>query len=292
MKRATPASILACVLFVAPALGDHHNPASTQPASQPVTQPASQPSTQPNDASLAAFQDVIAIAHGKEAYTKHAALQAEVTVKFGGKTMIQGVMTFDTPLGRSRIESGNGMAMVLDGQDAWVAPADAPIPPGMARFHLLTWPYFAVAPFKLHDPGTTINPIGAEPLDAETILRTAKLTFDAGTGDAPDDWYLLYRDTDTHRLKAMAYIVTYGKNAEDAEKEPHVAIYEAFTDVQGVVLPTRMTIWNWEAGVGKVGEELGSMELSNYRFIELDESMFTKPDGARIDALPTSGNEE
>ena len=182
------------------------------------------------------------------------------------------------------------MVMVLDGQDAWVTPADAPVPPGMARFHLLTWPYFAVAPFKLHDPGTSIEPAGEAPLDADTSLSTAKMTFAAGTGDAPDDWYLLYRDTDTHQLKAMAYIVTYGKSTEDAEKEPHVAIYESFTEAQGVTLPTRMSIYNWEEGVGKVGEELGAMELSNFQFIEPDEDTFTKPQGARLDA-PPSNNE-
>ena len=45
----------------------------------------------------------------------------------------------------------------------------------------------------------------------------------------------------------------------------------------------------WESQAGKVGEMHGQMALANYRFVEDDESTFTKPDDARIDALPTAG---
>lgn len=235
------------------------------------------------------FADLIGKAHGADAYRSHAALRADVTVTFGGQVMLQGTMTFDTPVGKSRIETTDGAVMVFDGHDAWVTPIDAPIPPGMARFHLLTWPYFIAAPFKLEDPGTHIDDAGQKPLDVHHIFPAGKLTFDPGTGDSPDDWYLVYRDPDTDRLAALAYIVTYGKDTHDAEKEPHVAVYEAFEEVDGVTLVTRMSMWNWEAGTGKVGEMLGQMELANYRFVEPDGGAFTKPDGARIDAPPTAG---
>ena len=101
------------------------------------------------------FADTIGTAHGIKAYRPHAALQADLTVTFDGNVMLQGVMTFDTPVGQSRIETEDGTVMVFDGEDAWITPADAPVPPGMSRFHLLTWPYFVAAPFKLADPGTT-----------------------------------------------------------------------------------------------------------------------------------------
>ncbi len=237
------------------------------------------------------FADLIGKAHGDDAYRSHAALRADVTVTFGGQVMLQGTMTFDTPVGKSRIETTDGAVMVFDGHDAWVTPIDAPIPPGMARFHLLTWPYFIAAPFKLADPGTHIDDAGLKPLDVHHILPTGKLTFAAGTGDSPDDWYLVYRDPDTDRLAAMAYIVTYGKDTHDAEKEPHVAVYEAFEEVDGVTLVTRMSMWNWDSQIGRVGEMLGKMELTNYRFVEPDEGAFTKPDGARIDAPPPPANQ-
>lgn len=237
------------------------------------------------------FADSIGTAHGIEAYQSQQAVRADISVTFGGKVMLKGVMTFDTPVGRSRIEAEDGTVMVFDGKDAWVTPTDAPVPPGMARFSLLTWPYFVAAPFKLADPGTLIADAGNKPLDAHRILPAGKLTFGADVGDTPDDWYMVYRDRDTDCLAAMAYIVTYGKTTHDAEKQPHIVIYEAYELADGVTLPTRLIFWNWESGTGKVGEQLGSLELTNLRFIELDESDFTQPDGARIDALPPSGNE-
>lgn len=237
------------------------------------------------------FADTVGTAHGIETYRSHQAVQADVTISYGGKTMLQGVFTFDTPVGKSRIETADGAVMVFDGKDAWVAPKDAPVPPGMARFHLLTWPYFIAAPFKLADPGTHLDDAGMKPLDAHTILPAAKLTFGENVGDSPDDWYIVYRDKDTQRLAAMAYIVTYGKSVDEAEKEPHIAIYDAFEEVNGVTLPTRMTMWNWDPELGKIGEALGTMQVNNYRFIEPDESTFVQPDGARIDAPPTPPNQ-
>lgn len=234
------------------------------------------------------FVGTIGEAHGIDTYRSHDAVRADLTIHFGGNVVLSGVLTFDTPVGKARIETKDGTVMVLDGQDAWVSPADAPPPEGKARFHLLTWAYFAAAPFKLGDPGTKMSYTGYKPLDAQHTFSTAKLTFNPGTGDSPDDWYIVYQNDNTNQLAALAYIVTYGKSTEDAEKEPHVAVYESFTEVQGVTLPTRMSIYNWEDGVGKVGEELGAMELSNFQFVEPDEDTFTKPEGARLDAPPST----
>jgi hypothetical protein len=237
------------------------------------------------------FTDTIGTAHGIKAYREYAVLKVDTVVTFGGKVRIDGTMTFDTPVGKTRIENKDGTVMVFDGRDAWVAPADAPMPPTRARFALLTWPYFVAAPFKLADPGTHIDDAGQKPLDAHRILPAGKLTFGEGVGDSPDDWYMVYRDPDTGRLAALAYIVTYGQSTHDAEKSPHLAIYDAFEEVDGAVLPMRISFWNWETSTGKVGEQIGSVELSNYRFIEPNDDTFTKPENARIDQLPPPAHE-
>jgi hypothetical protein len=46
---------------------------------------------------------------------------------------------------------------------------------------------------------------------------TEKLTFKSGTGDAPDDWYVVYADKKTNLLET-AYIVTLKAGKEEAEK--------------------------------------------------------------------------
>jgi len=87
----------------------------------------------------------------------------------------------------------------------------------------------------------------------------------------------------------MAYIVTFSKSADEAEESPHMVIYEAYEEVEGVLLPTRMSFWNWDPALGKIGEQIGEVVVSDYEFIEPDENTFTKPDGARIDPMPDSG---
>lgn len=237
------------------------------------------------------FADSVGTAHGIEAYRAQPALQADITVTLGGDVMLKGVLTFDTPVGQSRIETEQGTVMVFDGQHVWVAPQDAPLPAGMARFHLLTWPNFIAAPFKLADPGTHLTDAGNKPLDAHRILPAGKLTFEHGDEDAPDDGYLLYRDPDTDRLAAMARLMPPDQTAQEADHQPHLVIYEAYETLDGVTLPTRLGFWNWEPTMGKTGELQGSIELSHYQFIEPGETTFTKPDGARIDAMPPSDNE-
>jgi hypothetical protein len=44
-----------------------------------------------------------------------------------------------------------------------------------------------------------------------------KLSFESGTGDAPDDWYVVYADKATNLIEKL-HIVT--KMSEEAEKKP------------------------------------------------------------------------
>jgi hypothetical protein len=51
------------------------------------------------------------------------------------------------------------------------------------------------------------------------------MTFDAGTGDAPD-WYDLYINRDTNMLEYAGYNVTYGTPADQAAANAHAIGYE------------------------------------------------------------------
>jgi hypothetical protein len=239
---------------------------------------------QQRDSSLALVEK-IERAHGAEAYRSKEAVQAELTVNFGGQRMIDGEVLFDMPVGRSRIEMKDGPTLVFDGKSAWISPAGADFP--MARFHLLTWPYFLAAPFKFADAGAHVEPTGQKQLLGKTY-DTARLTFSAGTGDAPDDWYILYVEPDTGRLKAMAYIVTYGKSKSDTP-EPHAILYDDFQTIEGVTVPLRWMFHNWSEEKGIHGEARGQATLSNVLFVQPAQDAFSKPADAKEDPLPESG---
>ncbi len=231
------------------------------------------------------FIAAIERAHHAEAWRSHAAFQANITVTFGGETALEGTMLFETQGRRVRMVLADGTLLVFDGEHAWVSPADAEVAGPPPRFHLLTWPYFVAAPFKLRDPGTHLEDMGLMTLRDQS-MPAARLTFDSGVGDTPDDWYILYRDPQSHHLAAMAYIVTYGASAEEAEKEPHAITYEQVKPIDGVAVPQRWRFWLWDAEHGLVGDPIGEVWLNNVRFVTPDADAFARPDDARRDDLP------
>ncbi|MAE60401.1 MAG: hypothetical protein CMJ49_03490 [Planctomycetaceae bacterium] len=189
------------------------------------------------------FARDIEFAHGAGSWRAHEALSADIVVTFMGGTMLEGRMTFTTDMSRARIETTAGPVMVFDGERAWLSPASAEVE--MARFHLLTWPYFVAAPYKLQDPGSHLSYLGTMPLDdSGTEYDVAELTFDAGVGDTPDDWYVCYRDLATGRLYSMAYIITYYQDTAKANAEPHAITYHDFENLRGAMISTTWKFWH------------------------------------------------
>jgi hypothetical protein len=206
-----------------------------------------------------------------------------LAVERGGRPIVQGKMLFPTDLGASRLDLADGTAVVFDGTSAWVSPASSGF--AGARFHALTWPYFVAVPMKLRDPGTHLEALGQRQLQGETF-EAARLSFDPGTGDSPDDWYLLYRDSGTGLLRAMAYIVTYGRPAGAVKAEPHAITYHDFVEVGGVEIPTTWKLWSWSEAEGITGEPLGRVTLTEPRFVRPELGAFDRVEDAREDAPP------
>jgi hypothetical protein len=229
------------------------------------------------------FADAIEQAHNADAWYAHEAFRTSLDVDFGGSQVFSGDVLFTPAVGHVRMERRDGMTAVFDGERAWIAPPDAEFP--RARFHLLTWPYFVAAPFKLSDPGTQLTPLPDQPLWDEPMER-AKLTFAPGTGDSPDDWYVLYRDPQTDRLRAMAYIVTYNRPATEAEQSPHAAVFEQYAEVDGALVPTHMRFYHWSEEQGVHGEPIGEVKLTDPQFVAAPLHAFARPTRAREDKLP------
>jgi hypothetical protein len=225
-------------------------------------------------------------AHGVDAWRKHRAVEADIEISFGGSPMLGGTMLYDHHTGRVRLDVRDTAILFFDGERAWVSPATAEVP--QARFHLLTWPYFLAAPFKLRDPGSRLDTTGVRPVDGQPC-ETALLTFHAGVGDSPDDWYVVYENPETGLMAAMGYIVTYGGvEAETAEGEPHAIVYHDYTAIAGVMLSQRWTFHHWSADEGPHGDPIGEAMLSNLRFVDPGARAFAVPAGVREDRLPAA----
>jgi len=214
-------------------------------------------------------------AHRTDRYLSQSAVQADIVVNFGDQTLVDGTMWFTPAVGKSRLELEDGTTVVFDGQTCWVTPESAADP--MKRFHALTWPYFVALPHKLTEPGVNLETVGRLP-SAGQKSPAVKMTFDAGVGDAPDDWFYVFPDTQGV-VRAASYIVTYSKPQEQAEQQPSIVLYDGYERVDGVPISTRWTFGYWDKSSGMTTAK-GTAELSDVAFVTPPADAFRKPAGA------------
>ena len=220
----------------------------------------------------------IKAAHHTSEFLKHPAVAFDFNLVFGGKSRLNGTITMMTNSTKVLVQREDGAQLLYDGKGVFLHPADAAWP--RARFDALTWSYFFAVPYKLDDPGTRWNPLGRLPLEGSDSAEAQMLTFGENIGDAPDDWYIVYRADSSDLIRAMAYVVTYGKSAEEAaDAEPHAIVYEDYKEFSGVPFATRWLFRNWNMREGVSGER-GEATISNVRFIEDPGSIFEMPSDA------------
>lgn len=241
------------------------------------------PDTQKAEAKLpegfhGAFASQIQEAHGGEAWRSKDVIIADVQLTKEGNIRLDGTFTFETTGGQVRLDPKAGGRVVFDGENAWISPPDLSM--AKPRFQILTWPYFIAAPFKLTDPGTHMTN-NQEKMLMGAPYPSAKLTFGEGVGDSPDDWYVIYREPESQRLKSMAYIVTYGKDIETAESAPHAIVYDDFKTIEGVTLATKWSLYDWNEEQGPYGDPLTEGTLTNIRFADAAPDTFKVPAGAK-----------
>ena len=110
-----------------------------------------------------------------------------------------------------------------------------------------------------------------------------KVTFDSGIGDAPNDYYVLYFNKDTHRLSAIRYIVSYPgyfkKGGHLPEKFMEVI---GENSVNGILFPTDYKT-HWLTDNQQPGENITKIEVSDVHFIDtLKNDFFNMPEAAEI----------
>ena len=121
------------------------------------------------------------------------------------------------------------------GAEAWVRPAGADVPTN-PRFWALTPYYFVSMPFVFADPGVTLTLADPDSLEGRPV-DVVHATFAAGTGDAPDDYYDLLLDPETHRVRGLRYVVSYAAFNPDGGHTPEtLMIYDGEQTVGGVTL--------------------------------------------------------
>ena len=218
--------------------------------------------------------------HKKTAFLNKKYISYDINIQFGGKHYMKGTIVQETGGGKIKITKEDGSVIIFDGTNVYGKGISAKAKAG-ARFDIFTWSYFLGLPYKLNDSGTIwsnfeMNTWGGGKLDS------GKLAFQSGTGDAPDDWYVIYKSKE-NVLEGAAYIVSFGKGKEAAEKEPHAIKYNNYKIVSGIPFSTNWTFHLWTLKKGYTNQ-IGEVNLSNITFPET--VSFTIPKESEIINAP------
>ena len=231
----------------------------------------------PNPLSANDFVAMVEKAHNAKAFFKHKAIAYDIELQWGGKTTLQATLTSQTNSGKVKLTFANGTNVFFDGKDFFLSPASVDYK--RARFDVLTWQYFFFAPFKLRDKGVTVTP-DIDRLNDGRAYPTAKMTFASGTGDSPNDWYILYRNAQTNQLDGLAYIVTFGGKKPD-ETIPSAITYNNWMTLDGVNFPTKwqFTEWHEAKGFTKIR---GEASIRNIRWVDNIKGVFDVPKDSKV----------
>ena len=227
----------------------------------------------PEEKVATTFSEKIEIAHKKNAFLSKEAIQFDAVIEFGGNEIFNATITILTTSDSAKIIYKNGDAIYVDKEDIFVSP-NLKDNPGV-RFHAYTWSYFFLFPYKLNDQGTKWN-FDFKTKETNNVFDTAKLSFEANIGDAPDDWYVVYADKKSNILEHVAYIVTAGKTKEAAEKDPHAIKYSDYKMIDGVPIATNWEFYGWDLEKG-LNDKIGNAKITNIQFVQGFKNNFSTP---------------
>jgi len=220
-------------------------------------------------------------AHGITTVQSQAVVSWDLKLTFGGKERFNGTI-WSTP-NSSKIKmqrKSDDTQIVYDNEKFFQYPDTASW--RGARFAIFTWQYFFMAPYKFSDEGTKWELL-EDKIIGGMPYNTSKLTFTDGTGDAPDDWYIIYQNKKSDLLDGMAYIVTAsGKTQEEAEKDAHAIYYSDYQNLSnGVPIASTWGFFNWNQEEGFNGEPIGAASVSNVKFYKEEGDIFDLPAGKK-----------
>jgi hypothetical protein len=219
------------------------------------------------------FSEKIEIAHKKAKFLKHEAIQFDAEIEFGGNVIFDANISISTTSDLAKITYKNGDEIYVNKENVFVSPS-LKDNKGV-RFHAYTWSYFFLYPYKLNDNGTKWSDFKIK--DLNNNFNTAKLSFEANIGDAPDDWYVVYANKTTNLLDHVAYIVTLGKTKEQAEADPHAIKYLNFKEIDGIPFATKWDFYEWNIDTD-ITNKIGSSKITNIQFVSDFKNNFTIPE--------------
>ena len=169
----------------------------------------------------------------------------------------------------------------FDGQEVWISPNKEAFGKGSPRFYHNLYFYFYAIPFVLADPGVRYEVLPQKEIQGQ-LYNALKISYGAGIGDAPDDYYIAHFNTDTNLMEWLLYTVTYYSGEKN---EKFKALHYEWQQVNGLTLPSKLTGYKYEDG--QVGDIRYTRPFTDVQIksTKLNSSIFEMPNGSEIDPL-------
>lgn len=170
----------------------------------------------------------------------------------------------------------------FDGEEVWVTPDKAAFGKGSPRFYHNLIFYFFALPYVATDPGINYEVL-PDKMIHDKAYDAVKISYNAGVGDAPDDYYIMHFDKETHIMHLLLYTVTY--YSKEKSDKYNAIIYDDWIDVNGLKLPGSFKGYKYADGA--LGDQRYERVFLDHYLSEksyIDET-FAMPKGAEIDPL-------
>lgn len=189
---------------------------------------------------------------------------------------------------RDGLVASDAYTLGANNGEVWIKPSLDALGGTPPRFYMWTPFYFFGMPFVFADPGAVQQSLGTKTFQGQEYDAT-KVTFNKGTGDSPDDFYVTYTEPKSGQLKLVSYVVTFAAIRKDKpieQLEAHALVFEEWQEVDGLRVPKRGSFYLWKNEQIE-GEPLGVMEFAKVRFSAAtpEHGKFQKPADAVIAPL-------
>ena len=210
------------------------------------------------------FVSKMEVAHNKTALLNNGLICFNLEMSFRGRK--SSMKIFTTPNSSAiRVDKHDGPSTVMINGEIYT-DADSTAW-NSEKFGIYTYQYFFMAPYKFSDEGTIWTKLPDRIIEGINT-NLAKLTFEAGTGDAPDDWYMVHSDPKTNLVSHIGYIVTGGgRSVEVAEKSAHAIKYSEYEKVDGVPFANKWEFFKYDKEAG-LGEMIGNGTIKNIEMMD------------------------
>lgn len=185
--------------------------------------------------------------------------------------------TVSLPDRKTKIESKD-WSIGYDGKKVWLLRHDLGYQGDPVFYHNLMFHFYAM-PFIVADPGTNYVVLEPTELDGK-VYNGYQVSYNNGVGDSSKDEYKLYFDPKTNKMAWLAYTVTF--KGQKKSTDWHYIKYDKWQEVNGLVLPEKLTWYKVENGKPK-GKEM-DIKFDKIAVTEtiLDSSVFKKPAEAQF----------